>query len=266
MHTWVERFERRRRQRPSFATPGGTGLSVATRRELARSLARFQIGESGEGKCLLRGAARHGDPHLTRAMGLFVAEEQGHAALLAQVIDGLGGQLLTSHWTDRCFIVLRRCAGFRGELLVLLIAEILGLLYYATLRDRLGDPQRDRVGDPSGDPLIDERVRPDLARIFASIHDDEVEHLAFHLDWLGPKLRRYSPLVRWFAKFTWGILFRCACRVLVWDHRGALRELGVPRRQFRRRAGELFDQIAGRLFDSSALTAEDHRILEAFAR
>jgi rubrerythrin len=118
----------------------------------------FQLGESGDGTHLLEaaGLSMAGDEYLG-ALTRFVAEEQEHARMLAAVLEALAGPLLSHHWSDRLFVLARRARSLVTEVLVLLIAEVVALTYYSTLRDGL----------PSSG----------LREVVARIHADELVHV-----------------------------------------------------------------------------------------
>src|SRR5205807_5474865 len=130
---------------------------------LARSLAHFQLGESGEGATLLTEARRTWaeDPDYVAALVLFVAEEQEHARLLECLVARFGGALVDRHWTHACFRRLRRALGVGFEIQTLLIAEIIGTAYYRLLRS-------------TGDAV--------LRQVCELMLRDEVPHLRFHVD------------------------------------------------------------------------------------
>jgi hypothetical protein len=172
---WVRYFTQNHQRRESIPWHQGVSVAPGLRRVLLPSLQRFQIGESGDGAHLLNVAPATGDPYYTAALELFVQEEQTHARLLAQAIDALGGEVVGRHWSDTCFVWLRRAAGLRTELFVLLTAELIGLRYYRALRDGVDEPV--------------------LRRLFAQIVRDEEAHLAFHCQTLRP-LMAGSTLLR----------------------------------------------------------------------
>src|SRR5207253_3603965 len=97
---------------------------------LVRSLQRFQVGEQGDGIHLKRNATATGDPAYAETISLFIDEEQEHARLLAQLLRGMGAPLLGWHWSDACFVCVRRLSGLRLELMVLLAAELISKRYY----------------------------------------------------------------------------------------------------------------------------------------
>jgi hypothetical protein len=84
---WLEHFQGNAtgRAEPEWHLP--SPLTGATRRELARSLSHFQLGESGEGGFLLRQAREQfpDDHTYAQALELFVAEEKEHARAFRRV-------------------------------------------------------------------------------------------------------------------------------------------------------------------------------------
>ena len=112
---WLDHFERNRHDRPEPDWARPTPFPPAVAAPLARSLAHFQLGESGEGAALLSDARRTwaDDPDYVAALVLFVAEEQEHARLLEQQVLRLGGTLITRHWTQTWFRRVRRALGAR---------------------------------------------------------------------------------------------------------------------------------------------------------
>jgi hypothetical protein len=175
---------------------------------LARSLAIFQLGESGGGTIIRQSlhADLDGiDEYYAAAMALFVEEEHRHANILAMCIRLLGGTVIRSNWTAGLFVFARRLIGLRLKVLVLLAAEVVGLCYYHLLAVHL---------PPS-------RLRSQLLEIV----DDERAHLIFHCDFLRSQTPR-----RWQKRafvFVWQAVMGCAAIVVALDHRKAIRDLDI---------------------------------------
>ncbi|MDH4107701.1 MAG: ferritin-like domain-containing protein [Gammaproteobacteria bacterium] len=183
---------------------------------LARSLAIFQLGESGGGTVV--GQARHSairgiDRDFAEAMALFVAEEHHHAELLACAVRMLGGELVRKNWTARLFVFGRRLMGLRLKVMVLLAAEVVGICYYRLIASRLPDSRLKSV-------LLD------LAR-------DEATHLEFHCAFL--RTQAGSRWRRFVFRVAWRTLMQAAGAVVLIDHRHALIDLGIPFETVRRR-------------------------------
>src|SRR3954468_17208598 len=115
---WLHYFRGNTLQRMSIPWEHGIRVEPELRGPLLRSLQRFQVGEKGDGLHLLRAAARTNNPDYQAAIGLFIKEEQEHSRLLAKAIEGMGGSLLRSHWSNTCFVLLRRLLGLHMELFV----------------------------------------------------------------------------------------------------------------------------------------------------
>src|SRR5439155_572372 len=100
---------------------------------VCESVARFQLGESSEGRRLRALAWRTGDDAYAEAIDLFIEEEQEHARLLGLVLDRWAARRLRRHWSDWLFRRCRHLLGFYEEIAVLLMAEIVALKYYSVL-------------------------------------------------------------------------------------------------------------------------------------
>ncbi|MCA9652190.1 MAG: hypothetical protein H6712_05905 [Myxococcales bacterium] len=221
---WRSYFEGRR-TRPLPPIDDVTEIPPAWRGPLAASLARFQLGETGEGRVVadLRRRARAWglSPDYLESLRLFVAEEGRHAAILGTALRALGGRPLRRTWTATAFTRARRIAGPGLELLVLLAAEVAALTFYGTLVERL----------PEG-PL--RAALRDIAR-------DEAMHLRFHVAFLGSALP--SAWARRGVATAWSGLGIAAGLVVALDHGATLRCLGVPRRAVALRAARLVTDV-----------------------
>jgi hypothetical protein len=207
---WRAHFERNQ-ARPLPRVPAPADLPVAEAQALAWSLARFQVGETGEGRIV--GAVAQSDmagidDDYRRALALFILEEGRHALILAGLVRALGGRLLATTWTKGLFVHARRLAGIRAKLLAMFAAEVVGIGFYGALAERL----------PRGD------TRAALEQITR----DERAHLAFHRAFFAVQAprgwRRAVFLAAWFP------LASAAALVVAWDHRRTLRALGIPAR------------------------------------
>lgn len=226
--TWVEHFEQRALQRgadPQWSR--GAALPPA----VIASLQRFQVGESGDGSTLFAHADAAGDPEYAAAVRLFVAEENEHARLLAELIRAGGGQLLDRHWSDAAFVRARRALGLRCELLVLTVAELIAVSYYGALAR-------------STDPL--------LAEVSRRILDDEQYHIRFQRDRLAagfaatPARRRTATGVLWQGFAT------AVAVVVAADHGPALVAVGGSRRALLRESATLFARFRRDVFTAPA--------------
>lgn len=231
MTDWYEHFQRNHNNR--LPIPWGRSISIpeAMRPALIASLQRFQVGESGEGKHLKQGADATGDTRYAETIRLFIAEENEHSRWLAHAIKGLGGTLLTHHWSDILFIGLRRLMGLKTELMVLLIAEMIAMRYYRALKEGINDPT--------------------LVAVFANICQDEDYHVAFHVDYLRGAFSNRGRLSRWLIRTIWYFLYRAACLLVMWDHRGILKATNVPAQEFWRDTRDIFNHTADAIFTAS---------------
>lgn len=183
---------------------------------LARSLAIFQLGESGGGTIIqqaLHNNLQGIDEYYAAAMALFVEEEHRHANILAICVRLLDGSLIRSNWTAHLFVFARRLIGLRLKVVVLLAAEVVGLCYYHLLAAHL--------------PIS--RLRDQLLEIV----EDERSHLYFHCDFLRSQTRK-----KWQKRvfiIVWRVVMVAASVAVVIDHHHAIRDLDIGLRRVRAR-------------------------------
>jgi hypothetical protein len=215
---WLAYYQQNRVNRPEPKWNLPSPLDGCRQRIFARSLSHFQLGETGEGTFLLDNACKQvsDDPAYLDALQFFIAEEGEHARLLERLVFRFGGATIRRHWTHGLFRLVRHGLGFRFEIQVLVIAELVGTAYYRLLRART----RDSVLDDTCGLLL----------------RDEAQHVEFHAQWLGEFLSRLLPLEAgaWRAQFQ--ALFSAAVTVAWIDHRHALVAAGTSRVGFFRQA------------------------------
>lgn len=216
MTQWVAHFERNavhhRRVDAARDVSAACALPAELKDPLIASVRRFQLGESGDGAQLLRKAAAAGDAEYLSAARLFVGEEQRHAALLMQLLDYLDAQPIERHWSDTVFVALRRALGLRTELMVLTIAEVIALSYYATLENRCPDAF--------------------VEAIASSILADERAHVEFHAQRIAAGFAASGRATRRLARLAWWLIMLATGAAVAIDHGPLLRALGGTRRAF----------------------------------
>ena len=233
MQTWLNYFEHNRRNRLPVPWARGIEVEPHLRTPLIRSLQKFQLGESGEGRKLRDHARKTGDPTYAAAIDLFIQEEQEHARLMGFILRDLQAPVLTNHWSDRCFVFLRQLFGLQQELMVLLLPEMIAKRYFQALHDGTRDPV--------------------LRAVFAQIARDEDGHLAFHVAYLQRAFENLSFTRRIVALVIWRLLFRATCLAVMLDHRSVLQAVGVNRREFWQDCGRIFDAVAAGIFSPAHL-------------
>jgi hypothetical protein len=215
---WLAYFRQNQLDRRGISWHEGISLDPHLRAPLARSLGRFQLGESSNGNCLkarARQLARKtGDPAYADAIELFIAEEQEHARLLANVLQQLNAPLLHHHWTDSLFRWGRHLLGFYEEISVLMMAEIIALKYYGVIREGCRAPV--------------------LEIVCEQILADEKFHVRFHCESFHETISRRVWSVRALWWLALSAMFAAASVVVAWDHRNAFRALDVSIAEFLR--------------------------------
>jgi hypothetical protein len=215
---WLSYYQQNRNDRPEPKWNVASPLDPAIQRVLARSLSHFQLGETGGGTFLLNRACKQvsDDPTYLDALQFFIAEEGEHARLLERLVLRFGGAIIHRHWTHALFRLVRHGLGFRFEIQVLLIAELVGTAYYRLIKAR------------TADSVLDDTC--------ALLLRDEGQHVEFHAQWLGTMLSRLLPLEAGAWRTQFQALF-CLATTVAWiDHREALIASGANRTEFFRQA------------------------------
>lgn len=226
---WKRHFEdNAHRPLPDVAVPS---LGPTQHRALLQSLAKFQLGESGEGRIaheIDRTELSGIDDDYRAALKRFIAEEGRHARILGRMVAALGGRVLSRQWSERIFVHVRRMFGVRFKLLVLLAAEVIGIGFYGMLSAAL-------LAGP-------------MAAALRQICADEEAHLRFHRDFFQSQA---GTTVGWLLRGLWWPLGSFAALTVMWDHRATLKAFGIPMGVA---ASTLWAQVvaAGRLQPSGA--------------
>lgn len=211
---WLSYFEGNARIDQSPGPSLGAEVPIGLQAPLARSLGRFQLGESAGGR-IHREIAEHRDRALDaatrRSIQLYIEEEWRHARELALLIFALGGELQSTHWTNAAFTGCRRLLGLRTKMMTLAVAEVIGIVYYRALAAAVGSAA--------------------LAESLNRIANEEGRHLDFQTDFFERVLA--STPVGWrggyrllLAAQLW-VIFAAALLVLLVDHGRVLRAARV---------------------------------------
>jgi hypothetical protein len=195
-----------------------SALDSKMRGALAHSLSHFQLGETGGGTFLITQVRTQLPEDVAdhQALELFIAEENEHARLLERLVTRFGGKTIRRHWTHTLFRLVRHALGFKFEIQLLVIAELVGTAYYRLLRLRT----RDSVLDEACDLIL----------------QDEAKHVAFHADWFGAFQSQLLPVERAAWNLQFQLLFSAAAQIAWIDHKACLMLAGANRREFFRAA------------------------------
>lgn len=179
----------------------GPELTTGESQAVARSVQEFQVGESSEGRHLLRNAQayaeRTGDFDYAKTMRLFIAEEQRHARDLGRFLRMNGIALVKSTFSDKVFRTLRNLfPGLELSIAVLVTAEIIAKVYYAALR-------------AATQSVV-------LRALCDQILSDELQHVDFQSEQLA-KLRRGRGAIGYFATMALQRFLFLGATLVVWS-------------------------------------------------
>lgn len=239
-YEWIQYYEKHATRHATESYDWDAPLPDTARPDiqaLAASLAIFQLGESGGGTRLRRyaEALSAADPSFSgysRAVELFIREENAHAALLKKMVQRLGGTLLEKQWSNSVFRFVRSAMGLEFNVQILLSAELIARGYYGLLARHAPDAV----------------IRETCLRITR----DEVGHIAFHVDFFRDRLAAWPPWRAAIWRVQFSLLFEAAGWVVWWDHGTALRRCGISRRMFREKTERACQAFLGSLLTPQA--------------
>lgn len=238
--SWAKYFERNRSRQQELDAKIRWDVprtaSAAQAAALAASLQRFQLGESGEGKQLIAKSDAAGDVGYSRAIRLFIAEEQSHAALMMKALDFLATPALSKHWSDKAFVMLRRALGLRLELMLFLVAEVVALHYFGALK----------TGAPE----------PALRAMAGRILQDEDAHVRFQIQRLREGFEFSAAPTKAVVRCAWWALAIGATTVVAIDHGNAMKVCGLGPVAFFKRALTEFSRATNQVLGGQMLGAQ----------
>jgi hypothetical protein len=213
---WIDHFRWNERHQAVPPWEDGAQVAPGELEAIAASLQEFQLGESSEGRHLMAGArdyaARTGDAAYPEAVELFIRVEQRHAQALARYMALAGVPTIHWSWADTVFRALRRAAGLRTSIAVMITAELIAKVCYPALREATRSPLLRAVCD--------------------QIIQDKIRHVEFMAERLA-MLRRGRTRLR--LALTHGmhrLLLAGTCAVVWLTHARALRAGGLNLARF----------------------------------
>lgn len=128
------------------------------------SIQAWQLGETSDGRNLLRAATRYSkkinDPDYVEAVKLFIKEEQKHGNNLGRYLDAIGQNRITYNWGDYLF---RKIRYFNTSMeiwtLTVIVVESTAQIFYQSLKDATNCTLLKQIAT---DILIDEAYHIDF--------------------------------------------------------------------------------------------------------
>ncbi len=169
-------------------------------RVIRRSLQAWQLGETSDGKNLIRAASRYAlrinDPDYLKAIVLFIKEEQKHGANLGRYLDAIGEKRIQKDWGDTLFRKVRHLnTSMESWTLAVLVVESTAQLFYQALKNATACPL--------------------LRQVCTDILIDEAYHISFQTERMTELFYAKKPLEQCFSR----PIFKCfffGVALLVW--------------------------------------------------
>lgn len=140
---WFEYFTYNASHLTSIPWKSHYKLTTAENKRVISSIQVFELGENSEGKTFKRKAEKYAqkyDPDYMKALDLFIKEEQRHSATLRRFLQNTKQATLKNHWVDTIFRRLRKLMDIEVEIIVLLTAETIAMVYYGRLQEATNSP------------------------------------------------------------------------------------------------------------------------------
>lgn len=178
---WASYFAQNDTQRLVLDFSQEKELTSLERKLIFPSVRAFSKGEGSDGAYLMKTVERFiresGEKDYSRAMRLFIKEENFHSAYLREYMEYYGVEPLSSSFLDTVFRKLRKAGGLKCEVTILVTAEIIALTYY--------------------DALSKCAESPVLKKICAQMLHDELPHIMFQSYTLSHfEVRKIDKLLR----------------------------------------------------------------------
>jgi hypothetical protein len=211
---WLDHFRSNRQNRPEPAWHLPLDVPAHALAALRRSMIEFQLGDGGGPASLIAHDAQaftHSSDAMHRVVDAWFEEEKGHARILGQLVDRLGGGRITTCWSFRLFCFVRWACGVRFELQILTVTELTSTAYYTLLLRHFADPA--------------------LQDALGLILRDEAGHVAFHVDRLAASVTR-RPWLYTLYRLQFRLAGVAAAGVLWASHHRCPRAVGATHRDF----------------------------------
>lgn len=192
-------------------------LTTKEKEAIIYSLKAWQLGETSDGRQLLKVAAKHAkrenDPKYVKAVRLFIKEEQKHGANLGKYIDLIGEERLKRDWGDTLFRKIRHLnSSMEAWTITVVIVESAAQLFYQSLHDATDCPL--------------------LQSICSDILIDEAHHIKFQNERLHIIFNRKRTYIKSLSVIFYSILFFGTIHAVWFGHRKAFKAGGVSRSTF----------------------------------
>ncbi|HTJ11392.1 MAG TPA: ferritin-like domain-containing protein [Dinghuibacter sp.] len=213
-------------------------------RIIQRSLQAWQLGETSDGKNLIRAAGKYAaktdDPAYVRAIELFIKEEQKHGGNLGRYLDKIGVPRVQKDWGDTLF---RKVRYFNTNMemwtLPVIVVESTAQVFYQALKDATGCPL--------------------LRQICTDILIDEAYHITFQVERMSTIYQTKSPTGRALRRPLYRYFF-WAVATLVWvAHRRLFKAGGNTFEGYCRKMHYKYHKTLGRVTKQTTGSLNSHK-------
>lgn len=141
---WTAYFEKNDAHRLNIDFSQEPKLSAQEKKLIFPSIRAFQKGEGSDGHYLMKTVneyvCKNGYRAYLDAMQWFIKEENWHSAYLKKYMDFHKVKEMKHSFLDHVFRKLRQSGGLKGEIIILVTAEMIALTYYSALAEATQSP------------------------------------------------------------------------------------------------------------------------------
>lgn len=200
---------------------------------ILRSLQAWQLGETSEGKNLLRASQLYAnkidDLLYVDVVKLFIKEEQKHGNNLGKYLDLIGQPRIQKDWGDSLF---RKVRYFNTSMelwtMAVIVVESTAQIFYQSLKDATQCTL--------------------LKQICTDILIDEAAHITFQHERLHILFQRKSKVMKYLTYFFYSIFFHITIMTVWFAHKKVFKAGGNTMNSYRNKMKLKFKKTIGRLF------------------
>lgn len=207
-------------------------ITDAELKPVLKSLQAWQLGETSEGKNLIRAstkyAAKNNDALYVDAVKLFIKEEQKHGSNLGRYLDAIGQPRIKKDWGDTLFRKIRYYnASMEMWTLAVITVESAAQIFYQSLKDATNCTL--------------------LKEICTDILIDEAPHITFQLQRLAVIFNAKSMAGMAVSFYCYKFFYKATALVVWMAHRKLFKAGGNDFKKYYKKMNLKLEKTIGRL-------------------
>ncbi|MFL9481376.1 ferritin-like domain-containing protein [Chitinophagaceae bacterium LWZ2-11] len=207
-------------------------ITLQERAAIVKSLQAWQLGETSDGKNLIRAASKYADkindPFYVKSIELFIKEEQKHGNNLGKYLDAICAKRIKKNWGDTLF---RKARHFNTSMelwtLPVITVESAAQVFYQALKDATECNL--------------------LKQICTDILIDEAAHIQFQQERMAAIYRMKGRASRFCSYYCYKYFYFTTSLVVWMAHKKLFKAGNVDFTKYRKKMGYKFEKTIGKL-------------------